>query len=64
MILDYEDVRTAVDPAAMLMTFLLSSFEAFAKRGGWDRSLDGPLGEPRRPRMVHQGGTKDRHSLI
>ena len=59
MILDYEDVRTAVDPAAMLMTFLLSSFEAFARRAGWDRSLDSPLGEPRRPRMVHQGGTKE-----
>ena len=57
MILDYEDVRAAADPAAMLMTFLRSSFEAFAERGGWDRSLDCPLGEPRRPRTVHQGAT-------
>jgi hypothetical protein len=54
MILDYEDVRTAVNPATMLMTFLLSSFEAFATRGRWDRSLDCPLGEPRLPRTVHQ----------
>jgi len=52
LILDYEDVRTAADPAATLMTFLRSSFEAFAQRGGWDRSLDCPLGEPRRPRTV------------
>jgi hypothetical protein len=51
LILDYEDVRSAVDPAAMLMTFMRSSFDAFAQRGSWDRSLDGPLGEPRRPRI-------------
>jgi hypothetical protein len=54
MILDYEDVRSAGDPAAMLMTFLHSSFEAFAKLGRWDRSLDCPVGEPRRPRTVHR----------
>jgi hypothetical protein len=59
MILDYEHVRTAVDPAAMLMTFLHSSFDAFAKRGGWDRSLDCPLGEPSRPRTVPQAESRE-----
>jgi hypothetical protein len=64
MILDYEDVRTAADPAAMLMTFLHSSFEVFATQGRWDRSLDGPLGQPGRPWIVHQGGAREAEPTV
>jgi len=38
-VLDYEEVRTAADPAAMLLGFLESSYEAGAAAIGWDRAL-------------------------
>jgi hypothetical protein len=37
--LPYEDVRTSRDPAATLLEFALSTYEAFADLGGWNRSL-------------------------
>jgi hypothetical protein len=52
-ILPYESVRTASDPAAMLMDFLQSTYDAAADLGKWDRAaLECELGEPRRPRAV------------
>jgi Family of unknown function (DUF5996) len=45
-ILPYDAVRTAADPAATLMEFLQSSYDAAADLGKWDRkALDCPLGE-------------------
>jgi len=38
-ILPYEAVRTAADPAAALLTFLQSTYDAAADLGGWDRPL-------------------------
>jgi hypothetical protein len=38
-ILPYEAVRTAADPAAALMSFLQSTYDAAADLGGWDREL-------------------------
>jgi hypothetical protein len=35
-ILPYDAVRTAVDPDAMIMEFLETTYEAAATRGGWD----------------------------
>jgi hypothetical protein len=37
-VLPYEVVRTAPDPAATLLAFLQSTYEAAADTGGWDRS--------------------------
>lgn len=37
-LLPYEAVRTADDPDRALMTFLHSTYEAAAERGGWDRA--------------------------
>ena len=50
-ILPYEAVRSAPDPDEALMAFLLSTYEATADLGGWDRDLleCGP-GQPRRLR--------------
>ncbi|TKT75093.1 DUF5996 family protein [Aquamicrobium sp. LC103] len=38
-ILPYEAVQSAVDPDAALMEFLVSTYEATADLGGWDRDL-------------------------
>ena len=38
-VLAYEAVRTATDPAAMLLSFLQSTYDAAADLGGWDRRL-------------------------
>ncbi|MBV6632280.1 MAG: hypothetical protein KI792_04495 [Alphaproteobacteria bacterium] len=52
-VLPYAAVREADDPAAMLMAFLRSTYNAAADLGDWDRdSLDAPLGERRVPRAV------------
>ena len=52
-ILPYEAVRTAGNPATMLMDFLQSTYDAAADLGRWDRAaLDCALGEPRRPRAL------------
>ena len=47
-LLPYEAVRTAKDPAAALLDFCQSTYEAAADRGGWDREAlewRGPRGE-------------------
>jgi hypothetical protein len=50
-LLPYDAVRRASDPAAELMAFLESTYRAAAELGTWDRrALEGPPGEPRRPR--------------
>jgi hypothetical protein len=52
-ILDYDAVRTAPDPQAMLTEFLDSTYAAAADRGAWDRAaLECAPGIPRRPRAV------------
>jgi len=52
-LLPYDAVRTARDPAAALMGFLQSTYEAAATLGGWQReALECKLGEPRRPRPL------------
>ena len=52
-ILPYEAVRTAPDPAVMLMDFLQSTYVAAADLGNWDRAeLECEFGVPRRPRRV------------
>ena len=52
-ILPYEAVRTASDPAAVLMEFLQSTYDAAADLATWDRpSLECGLGQPGRPRPV------------
>jgi Family of unknown function (DUF5996) len=46
-LLPYDAVRTAADPTAVLLDFLLSTYEAAANLTHWDRaSLECPLGRP------------------
>ncbi|HEY8299500.1 MAG TPA: DUF5996 family protein [Methyloceanibacter sp.] len=52
-LLPYEAVRTAGDPEQTLMEFLISTYEAAATLGKWDRAaLECPLGVPDVPRKV------------
>ncbi|MCF3935327.1 N-acetyltransferase [Acuticoccus sp. M5D2P5] len=55
-VLPYEAVQSAADPAAALLAFLVSTYEAAADRGGWDRDLldcaTGKPGEVRPPDAV------------
>jgi hypothetical protein len=52
-ILPYEPVRTARDPERTLMEFLQTTYDAASDLGRWDRaSLECPLGEPGRPRLI------------
>ena len=52
-ILPYDAVRTAADPEQTLMEFLISTYEAAASLGKWDRAaLECPLGVPGVPRKV------------
>jgi hypothetical protein len=52
-ILPYDAVRTAGDREQALMDFLVSTYEAAANLGKWDRaSLECPLGRPGIPRKV------------
>lgn len=52
-ILDYDDVRAAPDPEAMLLGFLQATYAAAADLAGWDRGeLECDPGIPRRPRKV------------
>jgi hypothetical protein len=51
--LPYEVVRTAADPEQALMDFLMSTYEAAASAGQWDRAaLECPIGVPGVPRKV------------
>ncbi|MDQ0314921.1 DUF5996 family protein [Amorphus orientalis] len=49
-VLPYEAVQSAADPDAALMDFLVSTYEAAADLGGWDRDLLECV--PGRPRQV------------
>jgi hypothetical protein len=52
-VLDYEVVRAAPDPDALLLEFLESSYAAAADLAGWDRpALECRRGNPRVPRAV------------
>jgi hypothetical protein len=52
-LLPYDAIRTAPDPEAELLSFLRSSYEAAADRGGWDRvALECQPGLPGVPRPV------------
>ena len=51
-LLSYEAVRRAADPDAILLAFLLSTYEAAADHAGWNRAdlecAEGQIGVPRR----------------
>jgi hypothetical protein len=52
-VLDYEAVRSAVDPDAALLAFLRSTYGAAADLAQWDRAaLECEAGRPRVPRRV------------
>jgi hypothetical protein len=52
-LLPYDAVRTASDPEGALMDFLVSTYDAAASLGKWDRSaLECPIGAPGVPRKV------------
>ena len=54
-LLPYAAVAASDDPAAMLMTFLQSTYDAAARTGQWDRSaLECDLGRPGVPRAVRR----------
>jgi hypothetical protein len=44
-ILDYDNLRTAKDPASELLQFFESTYEASAQKAGWDHKLIN-VGEP------------------
>ena len=52
-ILPYDAVRTARDPDRLLLNFLMSTYEAAAVAGEWDRTaLECSIGAPGRPRTL------------
>jgi len=52
-VLPYDAVRRAADPQAALTAFLVSTYQAAADLGGWDRlALECDIGEPRVPRTL------------
>ncbi|MGV1013918.1 MAG: DUF5996 family protein [Methyloceanibacter sp.] len=52
-ILPYEAMRTASDPDRLLLDFLISTYEAAASNGNWDRAaLECGIGVPGRPRPL------------
>jgi hypothetical protein len=52
-VLPYDAVRSAADPEAALLSFLLTTYQAAADLGGWDRTaLEAELGRPRMPRRL------------
>jgi Family of unknown function (DUF5996) len=55
-ILPYDAVRTAQNPDRALMDFLMSTYEAAASKGNWDRAaLETALGLPGTPRAILPG---------
>jgi predicted GNAT family acetyltransferase len=59
-ILPYEAVQSAADPEAALMSFLVSTYEAAAELGGWDRDLlECANGMPRQVRAPDALQTND-----
>ena len=60
-LLPYDAVRRSADPAAALMAFLQSTYDAAARTGGWDReALDCALQAPGVPRRVRQASEAGR----
>lgn len=54
-LLPYAAVRDSEDPAAMLMAFLQSTYDAAADAGEWDRaSLECEVGTPGVPRSIYR----------
>jgi hypothetical protein len=54
-ILPYDTVRSAADPASLLLDFLAATYAAAADSAGWDRAaLECPLGIPGRVRPLPQ----------
>jgi hypothetical protein len=52
-ILPYDSVRTAADPEALLLDFLMSTYSAAADAGRWDRAaLECELGAPAKVRRI------------
>ncbi|MEM8771447.1 MAG: DUF5996 family protein [Pseudomonadota bacterium] len=52
-VLPYDAVRKAKDPSEELLSFLMSTYEAAASLGEWDRkALECALGRPRIPREI------------
>ena len=52
-ILPYDTVRNALDPDALLLDFLATTYAAAAETGGWDRSgLECPFGVPGQVRQI------------
>jgi hypothetical protein len=52
-LLPYDVVRASADPAATLLAFLETTYDAAADLGHWDRhALECPRGEPLRPRPL------------
>jgi Family of unknown function (DUF5996) len=58
-VLDYDAVRHAADPDAVLLSFLDSTYKAAANLAQWNRDvLECPPGRPRVPRPVDSAGRK------
>lgn len=55
-VLPYEAVQSAIDPDAALLAFLVSTYEAAAELGGWDRDLLECA--PGQPRTVRSPGAR------
>jgi hypothetical protein len=51
-VLPYDAVRSAGDPEATLLSFLMTTYRAAADLGRWDRALESDLGRPRVPRRI------------
>jgi predicted GNAT family acetyltransferase len=59
-VLPYEAVQSAADPEAALLAFLVSTYEAAADLGGWDRDLlECAQGSPRQVRAPDPGQLKE-----
>ncbi len=55
-VLPYDAARQAADPDAAVLSFLQSTYQAAARLGDWDRSLECEIGKPGRPRLVDPTG--------
>ena len=52
-VLPYDAVRTAKDPDRVLMSFLMSTYEAAASNANWDRkALETAIGVCGKPRAI------------
>ncbi|MEQ9815520.1 MAG: DUF5996 family protein [Azospirillaceae bacterium] len=63
-VLPYDAVQSAADPDAVLMAFLVSTYERAADLGGWDRALlECAHGQPRQVRPPDAAVTNDPPSV-